>query len=213
MAPSVELARCQQAQCCICLPTQPRSQESITNVKRKLLHGGQLKDGGWGYFFIQLFLELLDVKLMNGWVRLERASHLWHGKGPSWVIKYTVRLRALDQAGGTRAKEASEVRCDKAKVLKCFSPTFRRDVVLTTNMTPPRGEWMCTRAYRVSRADRVAFPLAKRVLGLQSALSVHADDGQWSVSLSPRFCSQMAVESREQKDRVGWSSILSFLHF
>lgn len=53
------------------------------------------------------------------------------------------------------------------------------------------------------RACRVASPLAKRVLGLQPALSAHADDGQPSVSLSAGFCLQAGVESKEQKSRPG----------
>lgn len=70
---------------------------------------------------------------------------------------------------------------------------------------------MRTRARRLKPAGGVAFPLAKRVLGLQPALSVQPDDGQPSISLSPRFCSQMAVESKEQKDKLGWFRIPFYL--
>lgn len=51
--------------------------------------------------------------------------------------------------------------------------------MLTTNMTPPRGR-MNVRTSRRDQAFRQGGfpPLANRVLGLQPALSVHADDGQ-----------------------------------
>lgn len=148
---------------------------------------------------------------MNGWVRWHRASRLLHGKDPSWVIKYT---RSALQAPGPSQRHYSERgigdEMRQNKVLKSFSVSSRWDVVLTTNMTPPRVDWMCTRAYGVEHAGRVASPLAKRVLGLQSALSAHADDGQWGISVSPWFCLQTAVESKEQKARAAWSGVLFF---
>lgn len=90
---------------------------------------------------------------MNGWVRWHRVS--CHRKDPSWIIRYI-----QSQFYGPRTKPQALQRERHRRV--CFSVSSRWDVVLTTNMTPPRGDWMCTRAYGVQHAGRVASPLAKR---------------------------------------------------
>ena len=54
----------------------------------------------------------------------------------------------------------------------------------------------------------MASPLAKRVLGLQFALSGRADDGQRSISLSTWFCLPTAAEREEQKAGAARSGIL-----
>lgn len=69
------------------------------------------------------------------------------GPGPSW--------RHYSK-GGIR----DEMR--QNKVFKCFSLPSRGGVALTANMTPPRGDWMITRACRVERAGgQGGFPPGK----------------------------------------------------
>lgn len=166
----------------------------------------------FGAFFIQLF-DGIEFQ-MNEWLSKTAVcipSVAWKNRG--WVIK-NIQSQAPGSLLSQRHYTEWGIR-DKMwlkKSVYVFFLSSSGDVVLTTNMTPPRGHWMCTRAYRVKQAGMTAFPLANRVLGLQCALSAHAGDGQWSSSLSPWFCSQMAVESVEQKHGVEWFSILFFLH-
>lgn len=70
---------------------------------------------------------------------------------------------------------------------------------------------MCTRACRVRHTGWVVFspppPLAKRVLGLQRALSVMDSEAS---PFHLGFVLQTAVESKEQK-KTWWDDVLSLI--
>lgn len=97
------------------------------------------------------------------------ASRLSHGKDPSWVIKYTQsqssRPRTKPEALQQERESGSRDKMWQNKVFKCFSLSSRGDVVRTANMTPPRGDWMCTRAYGGQACRQGGFPPGKEGVG------------------------------------------------